>query len=118
MLEKIGFKHKNKKINLECYRCNFIERIIGLMFSQKESANILLFDFNKLTGISIHSFFVFFPFLAVWLDSEGKIIEKRVINPWNPFVLPKKKFVKLIEIPINKKNSRVIHLLDDNTKHL
>ena len=52
--------------------------------------------------MAIHSFFVFFPFLAIWLDDKDKIIDSKVIKPFRFSILPSKKFVKLIEIPINK----------------
>ncbi|MFH1365099.1 MAG: hypothetical protein ABIH28_00755, partial [archaeon] len=63
---KIGLS-KNKKINIEVVRCNFFQMFRGLMFTRKEKARVLLFDFKKPVKIAIHSYFVFFPFLAVWL---------------------------------------------------
>ena len=97
--EEIIIRDKNKKIILNVRRLNRIERFIGLMFKRRSSPP-LLFEFKKETKVSIHSFFVFFPFLAIWLDKENKIVEKKIINPFCPSIKPKKEFKKLIEIPL------------------
>ncbi len=91
------------------------------MFTRREKAKTLLFEFKTPTKISIHSLFVFFPFLAIWLDSDGKVVEKRIVNPWNFHIKPKKDFVKLVELPLNKKYSVIFKKLDflvENSKHL
>ena len=108
---KLTLKYKNKSINLEAKKLGFFGRFIGLMFSRRENAQALLFDFKKPARISIHSFFVFYPFLAVWLDKNNKIIEIRKIFSWNLSIKPKKPFVKLIEVPINKKYNKIVKLL-------
>lgn len=104
-------KIKIKNSFLDVKRCNGLHRVRGLMFSRKEKAKALLFDFNKPCREVIHSFFVFFPFVAVWFDSEGKIIEIRKIKPFTPFVSIEKPYSKIIEIPINKKYSNIVKLL-------
>jgi uncharacterized membrane protein (UPF0127 family) len=91
------FEIKNLKI------CNEFEKFSGLMFSSKKNARALLFSFKKPTRLAIHSFFVFYPFLAIWLDDKNKIIKMSIIKPFNPIIKPKKSFLKLIEIPINEK---------------
>lgn len=78
-------------------------KIKGLMFIRKGNAKPLLFSFPKQTSLAIHSFFVFFPFLAVWLDDKDNIMEIKTIKPFIPYIKPKKNFYKLLEIPINKK---------------
>ena len=75
-----------------------IERVFGLMFRTRKTKP-LLFEFEKDVMLGIHSFFIFFPFTAVWLDKNNKIIEQRVIKPFTFTVKPKKPFRKLIEIP-------------------
>lgn len=101
--QKIGLKHKNKTIKINVKKVNEFQKGIGLMFSSKENAKILLFEFKKQTRINIHSFFVFFSFLAIWLDKENNVLEIKKVNPWKISVSPKKPFYKLIEIPFNKK---------------
>lgn len=96
-------QYKNKKINLEVKKCNFFQRFSGLMFTRQETARALFFDFEKEVRIPIHSFFVFFPFVAIWLDDKNQVIEKRIVKPWKFSILPKKPFVNLIEIPLNSK---------------
>lgn len=78
-------------------------KVRGLMFRRRENCPALLFEFQKPTEIKIHSCFVFFPFLALWLDYKNKIIEKRIVCPWKISVSPSiKKYNKLLEIPLNK----------------
>lgn len=98
---KINFK--NKHININAKRVNFFGRISGLMFKSRETES-LLFEFPKPVNHAIHSLFVFFPFLAVWLNKNNKIIEARIIQSFNLSVKPKKLFNKLIEIPLNSRN--------------
>jgi len=77
-----------------------IQKYIGLMFRTRKTKP-LIFEFSKDVIMAIHSFFVFFPFKAIWLDKKGKVIEKRIVKPFTFHVCPKKAFRKLIEIPIN-----------------
>jgi len=105
----IGLNYKNKKINLEVHICKW--KFLGLMFARREKAKALLFDFKRLRRISIHSWLVFFDFVAVWLDDKNKIIEVRVVKPFSFSICPKKSFSKLVEIPVNKRYRRQVKLL-------
>jgi len=112
MLRKVGLEfNKNKKISLNVKKLNWLGKFIGLMFCRREKAKALLFDFKKPVKIAIHSWFVFFDFYAIWLDENEKIIQIKKIKPWTCFVRPNKKFVKLVEIPINLKYKNVIGLI-------
>jgi len=112
MREKnIVIHYKGKKLRLKLKICGRIEKIIGLMFSKKERASALLFEFNKSVRLAIHSWFVFYPFLVIWLDDENQIIEKKIIKPFTVAVRPKEKFFRLIEIPINSTYEKIIKLL-------
>ncbi len=108
---KVGFIHRGKKISLEAKKCNLIQRTIGLMFSRRESAKALLFDFGKLSDEAIHSFFVFYSFVAVWLNEKGKVVDLRIVKPFTFLVRPKKDFKKLVEIPINERYKREVKFL-------
>ena len=110
-LEKVGFKFKGKKIEVEARGCNLFTDVIGLMFSRRENASALLFHFSKPVSMRIHSMFVFFPFVAVWLDENNEVIQIKTIKSWKFGIRPKKKFVKLIEIPINKRYEKIVKLL-------
>ncbi len=117
--KKIGLKYKGKIININARVCNLFLMTKGLMFTKREKARaLLLFDFKKPLSMKIHSYFVFSPFLAVWLDDRGNVLEKKIVKPFTLAVSPKKPFNKLIEIPINQRYSQIIRLLDDNTKDL
>ncbi len=108
-------KKQRKEINLgKVKKVNLFGEIMGLMFSRREKAEILLFEFRKPTKMKIHSYFVFFPFFAIWLDENNKIIEIRKIKPFEAVNKIKKPYSKLVEIPINKKNKNILQLLVGN----
>jgi len=100
-------KYNNKKLEVPVKRVSFFGEAIGLMFRTRQTSN-LLFEFKKKVKTPIHSFFVFFSFLAVWLDEKGKVLEYRIVKPFSLHISPKNVFVKLVEIPINDKNRKII----------
>lgn len=108
----VGLNHKGKIFQLEVKKLNLFGRILGLMFSRREKAEALLFEFNKPVRVAIHSWFVFFPFYAVWLDDKNKIIEIQRVNSWKFHIQPKKKYFKLIEIPIKNQYKEILEFLD------
>ena len=113
-----NYKNKGKNRNIKIKNVKRIKGIIGkgtgLMF-KSSNTDALLFEFNKPIKEGIHSLFVFFPFVAVWLDDKNRIIEKRVILPFTLLAKPKKEFKKLLEIPINSKYSKVTSILIKNS---
>jgi len=76
---------------------SFFSKVRGLMFRRKSKP--LLFIFDKPTRISIHSFFVRFPFIAVWF-LNGKPVDKMLVMPWKFSVNSRKEFDMLLEIPV------------------
>ena len=99
----------NKKVEVKnVFLASKIREIIGLMFSRRQKARNLLFSFENPIKLKIHSFFVFFSFLAIWLDDKNKIIALRKVRPFKFAVGIKEPFYKLLELPINKKNSILI----------
>jgi len=86
---KLSYKEKSRILNVR--QVKGLAMGIGLTFKSRNT-EILLFDFGKLTRLSITSFFVFFPFLAVWLDGKNRVIEKRVVQPFQFRIAPKKGF--------------------------
>lgn len=115
MVKKVGFRYKGKKVNVSpVEKVSGFGKFRGLMFRRRKNAKALLFDFVRSVRQPIHSFFVFFPFVAVWLDSKNKVVQIRKVNPFNPYVAPKKHFKKLLEIPINEKYSDILGFLVDN----
>ena len=96
----------NEIIIEDIKRCGLFRRMIGLMFSRRERANALLFDFGE-NRVGIHSFFVFFPFLAIWLDKKNRVVDYKIIYPFTLFITSNKKFSRLIEVPLNKKYKEI-----------
>ena len=81
------------------------------MFKQWENARALLFEYEKPVLMKIHSLFVFFPFVAIWLDKKNKIIQIKEVKPFTFSVSAKNDFSKLVEMPINKKYKEKIKAL-------
>ena len=105
---KARLNFKGKKLEFEVEKVTGFKKILGLMF-KKSDAKALLFEFDKEVLMSIHSFFC--PdFVAIWLN-QGKIIDHQVIIENKLNIKPKKKFDKLIEIPLNEQNSEVVKFL-------
>ncbi len=94
----------SKKIEIpNVKKLNFLQKGFGLMFRRKESCPALLFEFKKPEQFHLTSFFVFFPFVAIWLDKNNKILGKKIVKPWNISVLSSVRYYyKILEIPINK----------------
>lgn len=109
--KKDCFRYNKEKICLDVKECGFFERFRGLMFRKKNFSDILLFDFKKPVGYSIHSWFVFFDFLAVWIDENDNVIEIKRVKPFVFRIKPKQKFSRLIEIPFSDKNKKTIQKL-------
>ena len=98
---------KNKKIKISVKKVSELGKTIGLMFKKKTTEN-LLFEFNEKTSFRIHSYFVFFDFLAIWLDKKNNVLEWKIVKSFTLSVKPEKSFFKLIEIPFNKKNEKIV----------
>lgn len=81
----------------------------GLMFRSKNNAPVLLFDMRK--QYSIHSFFVFFNFIALWLDNNNKVISWKIVKPFSPREKPNHNFSRIIEIPIYRRYNKVINFV-------
>ena len=107
---KINIYYKNRKLDVNVCRTGFFRRGIGLMFRTRETGN-LLFDFPSEGRAAITSWFVFFPFLAVWLDANNRVVETRVVRPFKLSVVPEKPFKTLVEMPINAKNKPLVRFL-------
>lgn len=99
---------KKRKIKINKYRTvSYFGKYMGLMFKTRETIN-LVFSFNNDVKMSIHSYFVFFKFLAVWIDEKNNVLEYKIVSPFTTLITPKKSFRKLIEIPFNSRNSKIL----------
>lgn len=97
----------SNKITINAKKVFGVEKFLGLMFKSRNTRN-LLFEFNKNESKKIHSLFVFFNFLAIWLDKNNRVIGYELVRPFRLLIKPKKSSSKLLEIPINKKNEKII----------
>ena len=113
----MNINNSGRKIIVDVKKTSFLGRGLGLTFRTREARN-LLFDFRRDTMTSITSFFVFFPFLAVWLDSNNKVIDAEVIKPFRFMIKPSKKFRRLVEIPLTKKNAKTVEFFVGKGKSL
>jgi len=107
---RIKLNHKKKRLPLDVKVCSGLGKFSGLMFVRREKAKALLFSFRKSAKMRIHSIFVFFPFLCVWIN-EDKIVDLKIVRPFTLSVSCKKPFSKLVEIPCNNKYKELIHSL-------
>lgn len=115
MPKKVSFNFRGKKININAKECKRLNRFFGLMFKGEEEADALLFEFKKPVNFMIHSFFVFFPFIAIWLDEEGNVIEIKRIKPFTMSVRTKRPYKKLLEIPLNEKYKKKLNFSAHNS---
>ncbi len=99
---RVGFG--NKLFEVEARELGELEMFLGLMFKTKNTKNLI---FERAGKWGIHSFFVFFDFLALWLDEKNNVLEYKIVKPFTPYVAPSRRFARLIEIPINKENREI-----------
>ena len=111
MKKRIKLNFEGKKFEIDVKICNWFGMFRGLMFRSRENSPALLFDFKRRTKMRVHSLFVFFPFVAIWLDAKNKIIDLRMVKSFNFSVSPGKSFCRFIEIPINKRYEKFVELL-------
>jgi uncharacterized membrane protein (UPF0127 family) len=77
------------------------KRMRGLMFRRKfERPLLFAFPQESRVECTIHAFFVFFPFDAIYLDGKKRVVDiHEAIKPFTPLVVPKRKAKYLIEAP-------------------
>lgn len=114
------FHHKKLKVScgkksemVDVVKIPFWYEGIGLMFKKKEKAKVLVFSYSFSSRMTIFSYFVKFDFLAIWLDRKNKLVELDLVKP-NKEVKPKRKFRKLVEVPINKDYKRFVEFILKN----
>jgi len=99
--------YKGKSIHLETKKVSEIGKVTGLMLHSKKTKN-LLFEFQNPTRLRIHSLFVLFKFLAIWTDEKNRVVDFKIVYPFTLAVKSKTPFTKLIEVPINRENRKII----------
>ena len=104
---RIKINHKGKKIGIDVKNTNLWTRGLGLMFRTQKTNN-LLFDFSEDKNLSLTGLFVFFDFLILWLDKDNNVLEWRIGKPFEFSIKTKKKFRRIVEIPVDVKNMKII----------
>lgn len=80
-------------------------KTFGLMFrSRLASADGILLVARKesVAHTSIHSFFVFFPFDAIWMNEEKKIVDMKRVYPFRAFVYPRAPAKYVLELAVGQ----------------
>jgi uncharacterized membrane protein (UPF0127 family) len=111
MKKTVTINYKKKKLKIIAEDCNFLRKFTGLMFSRRKNSKALLFSFKIKQKIIIHSFFVFYSFIAVWLDDKNNIADLKIVRPFSPCIFPKKPTFNLVEIPINDYYREIVKIL-------
>lgn len=96
----------NKKFGVGVREVKGIWKLKGLMFCQKDKADNLLF--NNSRNVALHSFFVFFDFLVLWLDEENRVVDFKIVRPWSFYEKSGEDFEKIVEIPVNSRNEKIL----------
>lgn len=106
---KINVSHKGKRVSIPVKNTGFFRKGLGLTFRTKNTDN-LLFDFGKYVTWqgTLTSLFVFFPFLAIWIDDKNKVIDYKIVKPFLFSIKQSKRFCKIVEIPLNERNFSIL----------
>lgn len=103
---------KNRKI--EADYCRGAMNLIGFMFNfSQKKAKILCF--NNERKVSLHMFFVFSPLLAIFVNSEHKIVDMRSLRPFEVYT-SKTRAKYVLEVP--QKLGRVNAKIGDKIKFI
>ena len=113
MDEKISIAKSGRIIRIKVKGLRGLSKFIGLMFKKRSVGN-LLFEFENDVKIPFHSFFVFFSFLIIWIDEDNKVLGWKVIKPFTFRIIPEREFRKVIEIPFNDGNMKIIDFVTKN----
>ena len=73
-----------------------LSRMRGLMFSRKRKC---ILAFSKEQIIPLHTWFVFFPIEVEFLDSNKRLVERAIMQPFATYT-PKMKAQYVVETPV------------------
>lgn len=109
-MQKVRFSLGKKRFSVNVHETGFFRRGTGLMF-RSSNTNNLLFVFPKARRVLMTALFVFFPFMAVWLDNKGRVVDLAFVHPFVFSFSPRVKANYLLELPYNAKNAALIAFL-------
>ncbi len=75
-------------------------KLRGLMFRRSlpdSEGLIFVYGRESVLETSIHMLFMAFPIAAIWLDSEGRVVDKALAKPWRLAYAPKRPAQYVIE---------------------
>lgn len=91
--EEVWNETRGERLALRARRCtSFLCRLRGLTFRRRLGENealLLVGGRESRVETAIHMFFVFFPIAAVWLNSEGRVVDARLALPFRPLYVPR-----------------------------
>ena len=79
---------------------NYWSRMRGLMFRRHLSDDeglLFVYGHESIMETSIHMLFMFFSIATVWLDKEGRVVDKVLAKPWRLVYAPHKPAQYFIE---------------------
>jgi len=83
----------------------------GLILRTRNTSNLFFEKISK--NPSLTAFFVFFPFLILWLDDKNNVVDFKIAKPFQFKIDSKKPFSSIVEIPLNIKNKKIFNFFDD-----
>ncbi len=90
-------------------------RLRGLMFRRTLAEDEALWFHLDRSGrwtAAIHMFFVFFPIGVIWLDEEGRVVDRALAKPFRPWYAPARPAAVFVEgLPALLERCRVGDLL-------
>ena len=92
---------------MEVVKTGFFRRGLGLMFRISRTDNLLFDISSKSASKLLTAWFVFFPFLVLWINGN-KVVDFRFVRPFEAFIDTTKGFSSIIELPLNKKNFKIV----------
>jgi uncharacterized membrane protein (UPF0127 family) len=79
----------------------------GLILRTRNTAN-LLFENPGGENFDLTSWFVFFPFLVLWLDGKNNVVDSRIARPFEARIKSRRAFSRVLEVPVNERNREII----------
>ena len=78
---------------------SFLSRLRGLMFRRNPKTLLFVFPESSVKRNSIHAFFVFFEFDAIYLDSGKRVVNVHErVKPFTPYLEPAAPAKYLVEM--------------------
>ncbi len=80
---------------------SIFSRTRGLMFHPKLNSGegiILVAQGQSTAQTSIHSFFVFFSFDALWLNEQKQVVDKKTVQPFHMLITPQSPAKYVLEL--------------------